>query len=87
MVLLARHQALRAYVSEGTELPSWLVFDVETYGYSRVGYLGTLLKDHPGVARSPELGLVDLASLQREGIELPSAVFRALNLEEASGLV
>ncbi len=87
MVLLARHQALRAYVSEGTELPSWLVFDVETYGYSRVGYLGTLLKDHPGVARSPELGLVDLASLQREGIELPPAVFRALNLEEASGFV
>lgn len=87
MILQARRQDRRAYVSEGTDLPSWLVFDVETHGYSRVGYLGTLLSDHPAVSRSPELGLVDLNALKRAGIDLGPHVLRALNLDEGSGFV
>ncbi|MDE1820461.1 MAG: hypothetical protein KGJ23_11885 [Euryarchaeota archaeon] len=87
MILVARRQELRSSMGEGPDLPSWLTFDLQTYGFSRVGYLGALLKDHPQILRSRELGVVDLSRLRDLGVDLGAGVLRALNMDEGSGFV
>ncbi len=87
MMLVVRKQERRSLVSETLDLPSWLTYDLENHGFSKVGYLAPLLKDHPAVLSSRELGVIDLSRLGEEGIDLGPLVLRALNMEAGSGFV
>jgi hypothetical protein len=87
VVFLARRQDRRALLVDEGELPSWLVYDVTYRGFSPVGYLDTLLKDHPEVLRHPDLGVVDMADLGAPSTALSPAVLAALSMTETGGFV
>lgn len=87
MVFLARRQDRRSLLVDEGELPSWLVYDVTYHGFSRVGYLNTLLKDHPEVRTHPDLAVVDLADLNAVGHPILPEVLSALSMTESGGYV
>lgn len=87
MVLLARRQDRLAELRDDSGLPSWLVFDLVSRGFSRVGYMSSLLRDYPEVAHHPDLGLVDLSELAPAGIDLGPVVLKSLNVDGSSGFV
>lgn len=87
MVFLARRQDRLAILGDEAGLPAWLVEDVVYRGFSRVGYIGTLLNDYPDVRTHPDLGVVNMAELEEVGAPLGPVVLATLGMTSSSGYV
>jgi hypothetical protein len=87
VIFLARRTDPRATLALREGLPSWLVYDIVSRGFSRVGYLETLFRDAPAVRDHPELGVARLQDLRTAGIDLGPSYLKALGVGENGGFL